>query len=268
MSIYENVSPKNEMMCAAHPPCPISVDTKLIDSTGKSATTQPTGPTIKSQVFLKRLNMKVIVVDDVKFPDLFLEIKDCAKTCVLTQCKVCYDTLIVEGYIIKNISYVSPQIGSDIYGCHCPGFKNNWHDIEVRVPFHGTMELPSDVIPLVFPFNGVNANEKLSYNYKCNTMKNMCCDQGKMGPSPCEQFRVQSTYLNEVPYGDLVGYSIYELDVNRKPCSTDEHLYEILTEKMAVCLTIDLYMDGWATVTSTTPIPANESCLPTPTPTP
>ncbi len=263
MSIYENVSQQNDMIYQPMQPCPITVDTKLITSTGGASFTQAPTPAIKAPVFLKRVNLRVTIVDDVKFPDLFLEIKEIKKKCILTQTKIVFDTLVVEGFVLKNISYVSPQIGSDIYGCHCAGFKNNFHDIEVRVPFHATMELPDDVIAKVTQLRCANANRDLNFNFKCNTMKDRCCDTGTMGPSLCEEVRVQSVFLNEMPFGDLVGYFIYELDINRRPCGTDEHLFEVLTEKMAVCLTIDLYMEGWATVVAVTPIPPQCDVTPT-----
>ena len=40
-----------------------------------------------------------------------------------------------------------------------------------------------------------------------------------MSPSLCETLRVQTNYLNERPFAELVGYRIAELDLNKKPCN-------------------------------------------------
>ena len=61
-------------------------------------------------------------------------------------------------------------------------------------------------------------SELEEFNFKCNTMKEKCCDKGHMGESLCETLRVQKVTLNEVPFADLVKFKIVELDISRKPC--------------------------------------------------
>ena len=95
-----------------------------------------------------------------------------------------------------------------------------------------------------------------------------------MSPSLCETLRIQTNYLNERPFAELVGYRIAELDLNKKPCNegcpcppVTPCLYSALTEKVKLDIVFDLYVLGIAcSACQTFPVPPQPPitgvCLP------
>lgn len=238
----------------------VAVDPRMIDTTG-TVIGAPSATIIKVPRFLRRVNLQGVVIDNVTIPEGFSEIKAITRQIIVTQCKLVLNQLLVEGYIVKNIRYVTPNPPTTDTG-RCISYRNTYSDIDVKVPISLTMTVPD--LPTIFPTP--SNNSQFEYNFLCDTMTKQCCDRGFAGPSPCETLRVQSVYLNEVPFCELVGYRIAELDISRKPCPIAapgpcpqqccELLYNTLTEKLLVNLIIDLYVLGRGTsATPTTPVP-------------
>jgi hypothetical protein len=234
--------------------CGIDTETTVIDTSGTSIEA-PALPEvlrafpIKVPRFLKRVVISGCIKSTINIPGYFSEIKDIRKKVIITQSKLICDELIVEGYILKDIKYVRPQSGVTNANL-CLAYPNCWFDISEKVPFTLCMTvtgLPANIYPVP------NTNQASEFNYLCDTMSQQCCDKGYMAPSPCETLRVETNYLNERPYAELVGYRIAELDFNnhRCPCppaanngfsSPCDCLYDSLTEKIKLDIVLDLYV--------------------------
>lgn len=246
--------------------CGIATETEVIESSGTVVTTPPAplgSNAVKVPRFLKRVIISGCIKSTITLPGGFSEIKDIRKKVVVTQSKLICDELIVEGYILKDIKYVRPHQGVNNANV-CLAYQNCWLDVSEKVPFTLCMTvtgLPTNIYPVP------NTNQVSEFNYLCDTMSGQCCDKGYMAPSPCETLRVETNYLNERPYAELVGYRIAELDINNhrcpcppaaaNPCPPNpcQCLYDSLTEKIKLDIVLDLYVLGIATVTATAPVP-------------
>lgn len=246
--------------------CGIDTETTVIDTSGTSIEA-PALPEvlrafpIKVPRFLKRVVISGCIKSTITIPGGFSEIKDIRKKVVVTQSKLICDELIVEGYILKDIKYVRPHQGVNNANV-CVAYQNCWFDISEKVPFTLCMTvtgLPTNIYPVP------NTNQLSEFNYLCDTMSQQCCDRGTMSPSPCETLRVETNYLNERPYAELVGYRIAELDINNhrcpcapaaRPCPPDpcDCLYDSLTEKVKLNVVLDLYVLAIAQATAV-PVP-------------
>ena len=238
------------------PKCDVDVDVTLFDSCSKEVHEPKDGcRLIKAPRWLKRVNLRGVLIDDITIPGGFSEIKDIKKKVIITQAKLVCDQLFVEGFLEKNISFVTPEHGR-MEGKKCLAHKNVWQDITAKVPFSFSMEvkhLPHDMYP------HDNKDKEEEFIFKCDTMKNKCCDQGTTGPSPCETVRTTKVFLNEVPFVDFIGFKITEVDINRKgkmdrddfemgkkvKCDS-EGIFKVLTEKVILNLIFDIYVEGWA----------------------
>lgn len=251
-----NILPDN---CNLKECCGIDTKTKVIETSGTPlpppTITPPTGaPTIiKVPRWLKRVVISGCIKSTLDIPGYFSEIKDIRKKVIITQAKLILNELIVEGYILKDIKYVSPHAcpdGTMPNTGKCKAYVNDWHDISEKVPFSLCMTVPE--LPVIYP--SPNTSQQVEYNYLCDTMSQQCCDKGYMAPSPCETLRVETNYLNERPYAELVGYRIAELDLNMKACHEPcavaapqyQCLYDSLTEKIKLDIVLDLYVLGFA----------------------
>lgn len=244
--------------------CGITNNTEVIDTSGTTVTPPGLGiGTIKIPRWLKRVIISGCIKSTVNIPDGFSEIKDIRKKVVVTQSKLICDELIVEGYILKDIKYVRPVNAATDTG-RCIAYANSWFDISEKVPFTLCMTvcgLPSNIFPTP------NTNQFSEFNFLCDTQSQQCCDRGTMSPSLCETLRIETNYLNERPYTELVGYRIAELDLNNHPCPCPPTaacppapcvcLYTSLTEKVKLDIVLDLYVLGLVTVpnTHTFPVP-------------
>lgn len=246
--------------------CGIETETKVIDTSGTviDPPPAPLGPNaIKVPRFLRRVVISGCIKSTIVIPGCFSEIKDIRKKVVVTQSKLICDELIVEGYILKDIKYVRPA--NTVANTNvCLAYPNCWFDISEKVPF--TLCMTVTGLPTIYPTP--NTSQVAEFNYLCDTMSDKCCDKGYMAPSPCETLRVETNYLNERPYSELVGYRIAELDLNnhRCPCPPSPNpcppnnqcdcLYHSLTEKVKLDIVLDLYVLGIATsAAATAPVP-------------
>lgn len=241
--------------------CGITTETEVIDTSGTVVTpAPPLGATsIKVPRWLQRVVISGCIKSTITIPGGFSEIKDIRKKIIITQSKLICDELIVEGYILKNIKYVRPLKSVDNPNL-CLAYPNQWFDISEKVPF--TLCMTVTGLPIIYPTP--NTNQVAEFNYLCDTMSQKCCEKGYMAPSLCETLRVETNYLNERPYAELVGYRIAELDLSNHPCSCYtpcppnqcECLYSSLTEKIKLDVVLDLYVLGIATsATPTFPVP-------------
>ena len=255
-----NLTPDN---CALITCEGILTETEVIDTTGTVANPLPPAIvpcfTIKVPRWLQRVVISGCIKSTITIPGGFTEIKDIRKKVIVTQTKLVCDELFVEGYILKDIKYVRPMNAGTDTG-RCIAYANQWFDISEKVPFTLCMTvtgLPTDVFPTP------NTNQTSEFNFLCDTQSHQCCDRGVMSPSLCETLRIQTNYLNERPFAELVGYRIAELDLNKKPCNegcpcppTTPCLYSALTEKVKLDIVFDLYVLGIACSDCTTfPVP-------------
>ena len=211
---------------------------------------------IKVPRFIGQVEVEVCIIDDIQIPEGFSEVKEITRQVIVTQAKLVRNQLLVEGFIIKNIRFVTPNPRTVDTG-RCIAVRNTWNDISVKVPFSFCTKVED--IPRFGRPKGENEIEE--FDFKCNTMKDKCCDKGHMGESLCETLRVQKVTLNEVPFADLVKFEIAELDISRKPCpvTTPEpttNLFTTLTEKILLKLTINLFINEFACAAS----PSTHSC--------
>ncbi|SHE32010.1 DUF3794 domain-containing protein [Clostridium fallax] len=194
----------------------------------------------KVEKLIGKAKLERILIDDVTIPEGFLEIKKIKRRVILTQCKIVGKNLLVEGYIVKNITYVSP-VDDDLNPCQCQSFRNNWSDIEVKIPF--------SIATRIKHHHHLKKNKEKDVSYLCDTMEDCCCDEGFMGHSPCESLTKQKVYLNETPHCKLYKYEITELDVNKKPCNEcqqeDSVLYSTLVEKIVLKLYIKVFVKDY-----------------------
>lgn len=248
--------------------CGIETESEVINSNGTTLPlVPPLGPTaVKVPRFLRRVVISGCIKSTIDIPGNFSEIKDIKKKVIITQSKLICDELIVEGYILKDIKYVRP-VNTITNPNICIAYPNQWFDISEKVPF--TLCMTVTGLPTIYPVP--NTNQVSEFNYLCDTMSDKCCDKGYMAPSPCETLKIETNYLNERPYSELVGYRIAELDLNNHPCSnnytTDNCLYSSLTEKVKLDIVLDLYVLGIATVTaSTVPVPTEPPFTGVPSP--
>lgn len=235
------------------PICDVRVKSSLIGSDG-TLINAGTETSRRVSRYLGTVSLTGIIIDDVKIPEGFKEIKSIDRKVRLTQCKLINDQLFVEGVIIKNVTYVLPEYGQE----HCQASRNMWKDIDVEVPFSLNMRVEG------LPSYGLMYSYKLKGNYKCNTMKDKCCDRGTIEVSPCESIEDQFVYLNDVPYCDLEAFRISEVDINREGCHGghgSKDLYHTLTEKIILDLIISIYVDELVlTGAGTTETSNEEAC--------
>lgn len=242
--------------------CGIETETQIIDTSGTVVTPSPAlnNTSIKVPRWLQRVVISGCIKSTITIPGGFSEIKDIRKKVIVTQSKLVCDELIVEGYILKDIKYVRPS--NTVSNANiCLAYPNCWFDISEKVPF--TLCMTVTGLPTIYPTP--NTSQVAEFNYLCDTMSQKCCDKGYMAPSPCETLRVETNYLNERPYAELVGYRIAELDLNNRPCPCPNNvtpvdpcqcLYSSLTEKIKLDIVLDLYVLGIATSAAPTfPVP-------------
>lgn len=243
--------------------CGIETETQVIDTSGTVIDPpQQADRLIKVPRFLRRVVISGCIKSTITIPGGFSEVKDIRKKVIVTQSKLICDELIVEGYILKDIKYVRP-VPAVANPNICLAYSNQWFDISEKVPF--TLCMTVTDLPLIYPTP--NTNQVSEFNYLCDTMSQQCCDKGYMAPSPCETLRVETNYLNERPYAELVGYRIAELDLNNHPCPCPPPavvpcpnpcacLYSSLTEKIKLDIVLDLYVLGMArSQAATFPVP-------------
>ncbi|MGG7164157.1 hypothetical protein [Clostridium ihumii] len=178
-----------------------------------------------------------IVVDDTYIPEGYVEIKGVTKTPVITQCKLVFGNIIVEGYIVKDIRYATPV------DCHididkCKSYRNNLKDIVVKVPFRFAGPIEDIKIG-----RNPDREETRKYDYLQNTMG--ACDKGTMGPALCEWESSEKGSLVKPPYCELIKWKIKEYDVCRDDEEGCHHskLYNIFTEKMVVTFKFEVFQE-------------------------
>lgn len=236
----------------------IEVNARQISATGDISPFLPPVEVMRVPVLLTQVVLEQSLIDDVIIPEGFSEIKLISKKVIINQAKLVLNHLIIEGYVLKNISYVTPEPVTTDTGV-CQAYRNTWKDIEVKVPFSQGLSIDGLFYP-VFPRFTAEAP------IGCNTMKGKCCDKGFMGDSLCENLRGDFELLNRPPYAELVAYDIIELDINRKPCenTTDTNLYGVFTEKLLVNLVINIFRDEYRPTTTFAPgLVAQEMPVPT-----
>ncbi|KGX92422.1 Uracil permease [Pontibacillus halophilus JSM 076056 = DSM 19796] len=188
-------------------------------------------PVIKVPHVLAETELQIVVEADVDFDDDPVEIKRVHKNVVLTQCKLVpvrflprslnprtrvatRAKLFVEGYIRKNIEYVSGLC------------ESNLKDRVVKIPFHGFAEIDRDEF-ITFPLFGVTTDGRSDFINPKN---------GEF-PRQDKYFFENSVYYNEQPYCELVNANFYELDFSPTLTAIDEQ-YSTLREKIVLDLTL------------------------------
>lgn len=186
---------------------------------------------------LGEVEISGVIIDDSHIPEGYVEIKGIEKTPIITQCKIVGGTIIVEGYIIKNIKYATP-IDISIDTGKCKSYRNHLNDIIIKVPF--SFAGPIGCIELKEYPDSIKSKK---YNYLQNSMKP--CDKGHMGPALCEWEEVDYAELYRPPYCELIKWKIREYDVCRN-CDeycNETNLYNVFTEKMVLILKFEVFQD-------------------------
>lgn len=229
-------------------PCPkMHTETKILNSEGTSFIV-PTG-VIKTPILIGQELLQGSLINDLEIPEGFTEVKRVDRRVVLTQAKLVLDQLFVEGFVVKNISYVTPDPVCRPHHDHddciveedATVTRNIWKDIEVKVPFSFGTRV-EDL--LGYP---IYIEDKVKASFQCNTAKHKCCDQGTTGKSECENLTDQFVILNQVPFAELEGYEITDYEISRK-CHKGHGIYGVLTEKLLISLFIDIYVEDYVTV--------------------
>ncbi|GAA0781158.1 hypothetical protein [Hathewaya limosa] len=225
--------------------CEINVESKVL-STSDCVKDNGKGKYKISKV-LGNVETNTAIINKVNIPGGFTEIKGIKRDVVVTQAKLIGGQLFVEGYIINNISYVTPSQGYS-KSC-CMAHRNIWNDIDVKTPFSMGIDA-SDLDGKMH----MNKCIKTECPYANNTMKNNRCDTGTMGSSLCEKLSYEKKVFNEIPYCELNSFEISELTINKMPqcdnchdkcCDDYRKVYCSIVQKIVLKLELSILVEGY-----------------------
>lgn len=224
--------------------CEINVASKVV-STNDTVTEGGKGA-YKVPTLLGKIKTNTSIINKINIPGGFTEIKGIKRDVVVTQAKLIGEQLFVEGYIINNISYVTP-ISSCLQSC-CMARRNVWNDIDVKTPF--SMGIDASKLDDI----KMNKCIKTECPYANNTMRNNRCDTGTMGSSFCEKLSYEKKVFNEIPYCELNSFEISELTINKRPqssnCDNDRTIYCSIVQKIVLKLSLNVLIDSYKSIKS------------------
>lgn len=197
----------------------------------------------KIPVVLAEKSVQIDVEAIIDFKSPYFDIKRIKKDVYLTQCKLILTTemastgkLFIEGYVRKNIEYTTAE-------CVDPNMVNGGvYHTTVNVPFKAVTDVEYEVPPVVYtrkPPEEIQliCNKGCSESINCNGC--IECDEGILGPIPCEQNFSETLGFTEKPYCELEEAKIYEADIHKNPVVVQGTCcYTQAVEKMVVYLKI------------------------------
>jgi hypothetical protein len=257
----------NASECVADP-C-ATVTTQVEPLTEQSAVTPsiiPAGPVfVKLPVILAETNITIPVEATITLDQAVMEIKRIKKNVFLTQSRLIpfspsivnadNGILFIACFIRKNIEYATQT-------CHTPGTPNVCGDIRqctVEVPFNFTTRITFRRPPVFIENTAPSELEFFTDQLKgCD----ICADP-VLGRNPCDQSFLFTEFFNEKPFVELENAVVTEVDIHRNPLEVctipTEQLFNTLTEKLVVNLTLKVLQQQQVAVTAVT-IAALQSC--------
>ncbi|OIJ10385.1 hypothetical protein BKP37_17715 [Anaerobacillus alkalilacustris] len=193
------------------------------------------GLTVKVPVVLAEPQVEINLESFVKLQEPAIEVKRIRKNVELTQCEIVPSyyrnkkpvfKLFLAGFVRKNIEYATADLGNrhKIHG--------NIRHTTVKVPFSCITEITIEKgVSPSFHFQDPNPVAELEFLDPCTKLSR---DQREFG-------NINSEFLNEKPFCELINTSVIELDI-----ILDDHCFKkgadrtfrTLKEKMVVLITL------------------------------
>lgn len=215
----------------------ITIERKQIGSSGMNSGEKKLNKA-KVPVLLATVFMKTTILEEVTIPEGYISIEECKRDVFIKSCKILSDNLIVEGYVLKDISYATPKYSDRDLETHnfCENYLRN---VKIKVPFNiSTIISELDSNRFIENRNDKvlnKDNKKRYFEESFNTL------------SICENYFKNSLTFNDLPYGDLTGWTIDGVD-NYKRGNKDTKVYKIFSEKISLNLDFDIYVKKYVEV--------------------
>ncbi|HJV16555.1 MAG TPA: DUF3794 domain-containing protein [Bacillales bacterium] len=226
----------------------------------------PAGPrTIKVPVTLAERTVTTTLSSTIKFPDPVLEIKDIKKRVKIVQCSLLLDpvvtgqnpfdpapaTLIIRGFVRKNIQYATPQ-GNSSGACVSSTLKSLTTDI----PFECMTVIPQG--EFLSPPQRPQLNSRSEFDFfRSQQLGTGFPEKDHLLSSDLSQFHQTNTgFYNEFPTCEILSHNIVEWDesIDRQPLPGktpfEEGFFQHIVEKMILRFTIKILQNQQVTVTA------------------
>lgn len=208
----------------------VQVDTRVFSS---GQTQNATGGN-KVLVRVGNITISQPVRDEIYIEEGFYDIKKIERRVVLDQVFVSGNYIFGQGYMLKNISYATPVEGTT---ADCPtgclAMTNTLNDITAKVKFDFAN-------PITLAGQDVTASPNMvetAYLNNCTAV----CDRGSVSQADCKRYYTQTVTINEPYQYELDSYTINETVFMSNRCDETSNLYDTITEKLLLNLTISVY---------------------------
>jgi hypothetical protein len=238
---------QNNKTCQPNHNCGAIISSKTLPlSTGVNITPIGIdGPlVIKIPVVLAEREIQIDIEAEFKLQDPYYEIKRIKKDVYLTQCKLLTPSdlnedgnlisgkLFISGYVRKNVEYATADCIEDKI------VSGRIAHTTIDVPFTAVTSVQYTNPPLV---NSREAQGEIDFFSSCSCND---CEENIIGKSECEQSFEDNITFNEMPYCELEGVRIIELDLLKDPIeqftNSNVETYNKVIEKMVVYVRVKL----------------------------
>ncbi|WP_061995892.1 hypothetical protein [Clostridium sp. ATCC 25772] len=216
----------------------ITIEHKQIGSSGVNSGEKKLNKA-KVPVLLATVFMKTTILEEVTIPEGYISIEECKRDVFIKNCKILYDNLIVEGYILKDICYATPKYGDSNLEKYnfCENYLRN---VKIKIPFN--------ISTIISELNSNSFTENKNGKVLNKDNKKRYFEENFNTSSICENYFKNSLTFNDLPYGDLTGWTIEGVD-NYKRENKDTKLYKVFSEKISLNLDFDIYVKKYVEVT-------------------
>lgn len=208
----------------------VAVDTRVFSS---GQTQNPVGGN-KVLVRVGNITINQPIRDEIYIEEGFYDVKKIERRVVLDQVFVSGGYIFGQGYMLKNISYATPIEGTPATcPSECLAMSNNLNDITAKVRFDFAN-------PITITGAAVTASPNMvETSYLNNCIK--VCDRGSVSQADCQRYYTQTVTINEPYKYELDSYTINETVFMDNRCDETSDLYDTITEKLLLTLTISVY---------------------------
>lgn len=182
--------------CGSMDPCDIGITCEVLNTEGSSSKVNKCH--IKAPKFLATACIEGTIVYHIDIPEGFNNVQTISRNISITNCTLIKKKLLVEGFIISNLTYSTPApINSED---NCVAFRNNCNNITVKIPFTFSMTVDSENLD-DYINNSLIPQSNTIYPFNCESTGSLV---------------EQSSTLNNLPYCELEGCEIAELGCNKE----------------------------------------------------